>query len=95
MAHQDNDRENATEESGKAPKYTPHQKTLDQVENNFMYHSPQSDQPERYVELREKGKELAMMILAHTPPSREQAIALTKLEECVMFANAAIARNEG
>jgi hypothetical protein len=29
-----------------------------------------------------------------TPVSREQSLALTHLEEVVMFANAAIARNE-
>ena len=37
---------------------------------------------------------MAEEIVKHTPPSREQSLALTALEECVMWANAAIARNE-
>lgn len=61
---------------------------------NFQYHPPKGDQPERYVDLRDKGKFLAAKIIELTPPSREQSLALTKLEECIMWANAAIARNE-
>lgn len=60
----------------------------------FEYHSPKEDQPERYGELRAAAKELSIMVLRYTPPSREQSLALTKLEEAIMFANAAIARNE-
>lgn len=51
-------------------------------------------QQDRYVALRDHAKQLAIRIVESTPPSREQALALTKLEECVMWANAAIARNE-
>jgi hypothetical protein len=64
------------------------------IENNFTYHSPISGQPERYTALREQAKELAYRIAAYTPASREQSLALTKLEEAIFWANAAIARNE-
>lgn len=64
------------------------------IENNFKYHAPKDDQPKRYEELRTKGKELALMITNYCPPSREKALAMTKLEEAVMWANASIARNE-
>jgi len=64
------------------------------VENNFTYHSPKGDQQERYVSLREAGKTLAMVILHTCPDSRERSLAITKLEEAIMWANAAIARNE-
>ncbi len=37
---------------------------------------------------------LAQYVLALTPESREQSLAVTKLEEAMMWANAAIARNE-
>ena len=57
-----------------------------QIENNFKYHSPKEGQPEKYTQLREKAKELA-------PQSREKSLAITKLEESVMWANASIARN--
>lgn len=64
------------------------------IENDFTYHPPKEDQAERYVRIREKAKELALVIVNNTPSSREQSTSLTHLETCVMFANAAIARNE-
>ena len=35
-----------------------------------------------------------MTIQGECPESREKSLAFTKLEECIMWANAAIARNE-
>lgn len=64
------------------------------VDENFTYHSPFGDQPARYQAIRACGKELATLILSTTPVSREQSLALTNLEQAVMWANAAIARNE-
>ena len=63
-----------------------------QVEHNFTYHAPKPGQPERYTQLREKAKELALMILDECPESREQSLAITSLEQAVFWANAAIAR---
>lgn len=65
-----------------------------QIEKSFKYHPPFGDQPERYIELRDKARDLALLIGHYTPRSREQSLALTKLEEAVMWANASIARNE-
>lgn len=64
------------------------------IENRFTYHSPKTDQPQRYVRLRGEAREMALNIIRFTPPSREQSLALTKLEEAIFWANAAIARNE-
>lgn len=64
------------------------------IENNFMYHPPKDGQPEKYTELREKAKELAYLIERLCPPSRERSVAMTNLEQAVMWANASIARNE-
>ena len=64
-----------------------------QIENNFKYHSPKEGQPEKYTQLREKAKELAYLIEELAPQSREKSLAITKLEESVMWANASIARN--
>ena len=63
------------------------------IENNFTYHAPKDGQPEKYQAIREKAKELAYLIQDLVPPSREQSLAMTKLEECSMWANAGIARN--
>lgn len=64
-----------------------------QIENNFKYHAPKEGQPEIYTQLREKAKELAYLIDEMVPNSREKALAMTKLEEAVMWANAGVARN--
>jgi len=64
------------------------------IDNNFTYHDPKEDQTARYISIREKGKSFAQLINELCPPSRERSLAMTKLEECVMWANASIARNE-
>jgi hypothetical protein len=62
--------------------------------NRFTYHPPKDGQAERYETIRSRGLELARHISDSTPPSREQSLALTHLEDAVMWANAAIARHE-
>lgn len=66
----------------------------DELDTVYTYHAPIGTQQKRYESLREKGKELAALILESTPKSREQSVALTHLETAIMWANAAIARNE-
>lgn len=74
--------------------YIPSKQTTDKIENNFTYHSPNPEQAERYVLIRDLIKSLAYNIVNHTPESREQALAITNLEQAMFWANAAIARNE-
>lgn len=64
-----------------------------QIENNFMYHAPKAGQQEKYEAIRAKAKELAYLIDEECPPSREKSLAMTKLDESVMWADAAVARN--
>lgn len=66
----------------------------EKMENNFTHHEPKGDQEQRYAHIRSAGLALAWVILRLCPPSREHSIAMTKLEECIMWANASIARNE-
>ena len=68
--------------------------SMSDLENRFTYHKPFGSQPKRYESIRAKAKELAILITELTPHSREQSLALTKLEECSFWANASIARNE-
>lgn len=63
------------------------------IENAFTYHAPKEGQPEQYARIREMGKDLAYLIKELVPDSREKSLAMTKLEEAVMWANAGIARN--
>ena len=64
------------------------------TEEIYKYHQPKNDQPERYNAIRTQAKRLAETFVNLCPDSREQSMALTKLEEATMWANAAIARNE-
>ena len=64
-----------------------------QLEQSFTYHAPSGDQPERYVVLRDAAKTLALLTVEHVRPSRERSLAITKLEEYVMWANKGIAIN--
>ena len=64
------------------------------IENAFSYHVPKNTQTLRYEHIRNYAKEMAYMLTALCPPSRELSLALTHLEEMVMQANASIARNE-
>ena len=64
------------------------------IENRFTYHSPNESRVKKYSTIRDNAKGLAHMLNDRCPDSREKSLALTKLEECVFWANAAIARNE-
>ena len=60
----------------------------------FTYHPVVKDQQRRYVQIRETARSFAILIADACPESREKSTALTKLQETVMWANAAIAINE-
>lgn len=62
------------------------------VHNDFTYHRPPAEVQETFVQLREKAKELALLIVDKVPSGREQSSALTRLEETIFHANAGIAR---
>ncbi|WP_163538322.1 hypothetical protein [Gracilibacillus sp. YIM 98692] len=64
-----------------------------QIENNFKYHAPSEEKVKVYNGLREHFKHMAQIIDRRCPDSREKSLALTKLEESMMWANASIARN--
>ena len=68
--------------------------TQEQIENIFSYHKPFGDQAERYEVIRYKARCFAELLNDAVPDSPEKALAFRKLQECVMFANAAIAINE-
>ena len=67
---------------------------MDSAELNtrFTYHAPKEGQPEKYTALRDKAKELAALVVELCPDSRERSLAITKIEEASMWANASIAR---
>jgi hypothetical protein len=72
----------------------PEMLTDSELENRFTYHAPKEGQTEKYELLRNQGKQLAQLLVANVPSSRELMVAITKLEEAIFWANAGIARNE-
>lgn len=62
-------------------------------DNIFTYHAPKAGQQELYQMIRAKAKELAILVDSSVPEGREKSLAMTKIEESVMWANAGIARN--
>jgi hypothetical protein len=74
--------------------YVPDRQTYEDLECRFSYHAPIDGQVDRYTNIRDRAHEFAVFICMNAPSSRERALALTHLETTVMWANAAIARNE-
>ena len=64
------------------------------IENTFTYHKPFGNQQERYEEIRKTARAVAHKIEGSCPPSREKSLALTNLQQAIMWANASIAINE-
>jgi hypothetical protein len=71
------------------------------LKNRFTYHPPKEPErpgplPQRlrYEEIRGRALQFAEILNSHCPDSRELELAITKIEEAVFWANAAIARNE-
>lgn len=64
----------------------------DEINTRFTYHTPTYEQQTKYVKIRDRARDLAWLIAEICPESREKSLAITKLEEAVMWANASVAR---
>lgn len=71
----------------------PNMAVVADIVSRFTYHAPNGTQPERYTAIRNTAKDFAFLICNSVADTRERSLALTKLEEVVMFANAGIARH--
>lgn len=68
----------------------------DRLDNDFKHHIPQNDYVgDKHGTIRKSCRHLAETFYQTCPEGRELALAYTKLEEAMMWANAAIARNQG
>ena len=63
------------------------------LDNIFTYHEVKSEQLPKYKAIRAMAKELAELIQNECPDSQERAVALTNVQQAVMWANASIAIN--
>lgn len=66
--------------------------TPEELQTRFTHHPPKPGQPDRYQRIRDAARTLAELVDAECPESREKSLAMTKIEEASMWANAAIAR---
>lgn len=65
------------------------------MSETFRQHSMGRREIEYSESIREVAEELEAVIALRCKPSREKSLAMTKLEECVMWANKALAIHGG
>lgn len=66
-----------------------------ELARRFNYHQPPNQRVvDKHQQVREGCHYAANVVATACPEGREKALALTKLEEAMMWANAAIARNQ-
>lgn len=65
-----------------------------EIERRFEFKKAKNGEAIRTMELRKKAIDLANAIAEACPDSREKSLALTKLEESVMWANKSVFTNE-
>jgi len=65
--------------------------TKEHLDAYFNYHAPQGDDQGHYSAMGDAFRIAAEAIVNHTPPSAEQTLAIRKLQEARMWANAAVA----
>lgn len=63
----------------------------EQISVWFTYHKPSEDQLPKYAAIRDAAKALALCIAQNTPRCADQTVAIRKVREAVMVANASIA----
>lgn len=69
--------------------------TVADIEHRFTNHPPSSPEAaDRLDELTAGFIEIGKALVGLLPPSRETSMALSHLEQCSMWAKAAVARNQ-
>lgn len=66
-----------------------------ELENRFKFHPADEKAGRKHEQIRHQCHQLAATVQMMTPPGREQSLAITKIEEAMMWANASIARKGG
>ena len=65
--------------------------TKEHIDAFFTYHPPQGDDAGHYKAMNDCFRNAAHGIFNHTPKGAEQTLAIRKLQEARMWANAAVA----
>lgn len=64
-----------------------------EIDDRFKYHKPTEEKAAMHEAVRSDIASISRYFEIQLPDSRERSIAITKLEEAMFWANAAIARN--
>lgn len=65
----------------------------DNLVNRFTYHAPDDTRVQKHEQIRSECLDMADLLNELLPEGREKSLAITHLEEVMMWSNAAIARN--
>jgi hypothetical protein len=65
----------------------------DDLSNRFDYHAPDEEKVGRHERTRDTLHVATAKICTELPEGREKSLFITKMEEAMFWANAAIARN--
>lgn len=63
----------------------------DEIDRRFTYHAPPPNRVRLHEDLRSAFRELAHVLNETLPEGREKSLALTQLQDGLMWANASIA----
>lgn len=77
----------------RAPEPSPNTPVMDDIENWFSFHPLTEADRLLYEHIRDEAKAFAYLIAGRCPASRERTVALRKLREVMMYANASVACN--
>jgi hypothetical protein len=65
------------------------------LDNRFRFHPATPTTGPKHDLVRELCLDLARQLVEEIPAGREQALAITRLEEVMFWSNAAVARTDG
>ena len=80
--------------TGQRPHTYTQEQQLHHLRRSLTNHSPDQEQVNRIELVRDLAYGFGVVVIENTPQSRAQSIALTKLEEAVMWAVKAIVLEE-
>jgi hypothetical protein len=75
------------------PELASRMQALERLHSNFDHHPPDGEKAAVHEVVRAIVKSAATHLHGILPEGREKSLAMTKLEEALFWANAAVARN--